>query len=109
MSTTYKTLSQNALAATTSTDCYTAPALTQTVVSSIVFCNRGNTPTTFRLSIGVAGAALNVMQYLAFDVVIPANKPYIFTIGITLGAGDIIRAYAGNGNLSVSIFGQENA
>jgi len=104
---TLKVLGQSAPGATTSTDLYTVPASTQALISSIVVCNRGSTATTFRLSSAVAGAVLEDKQYFAYDVPIPGNDVYIATIGITLGAADKVRVYAGNANLSFSAFGTE--
>lgn len=109
MATTYKNLGQSAPAATTPTDLYTVPALTQAVASSFIVCNRGNTATTFRLSRSVGGGATANKDYLYYDVTIPANDTFIATIGLTLGAADKVRVYAGNGNLSFSLDGMEVA
>ena len=106
---TLKILGQTALAATTLTDIYTVPAATQTTISTGLVCNRGSTETTFRVSIALAGAADNNKQYLYYDVPIPANDTFAFTLGVSLGAGDIVRAYAGNTNITVNIFGVEIA
>ena len=104
---TRKVLGQSALSATTSTDVYTVPALTQAVVSSISVCNQAATDTSFRLSVAVAGLALTGKQYIYYDVVLPANDTFITTIGITLGAADVVRAYAGNASCSVNVYGVE--
>lgn len=109
MADTLKVLGQAALSATTLTDVYTVPALTQATVSSVTVCNQGNTSTTFRISIAVAGAADNAKQYTHYDVSIPANDTFIATVGFTLGAADVVRFYAGNGNLSAGVFGVQVA
>ena len=107
MTDTVKTLGQLNPAATTLTTLYTVPAATSTVIASLIVCNSGNTPTTFRVSIAVAAAADNIKQYIYYDVVINPNDTFIATIGVTLATTDLIRAYAGNANLSFSVFGVE--
>ncbi len=102
-----RSLGQVALTATTSTDVYVVGAGTITVVSTIAVCNRGNTATTFRLSHAVAGAALATKQYFAYDVAIAANQTVAFTLGICMSATDVLRAFAGNGNLTVQAWGEE--
>jgi hypothetical protein len=98
-------VAQAALAATTLTDVYTVPAATIATLSSVVFCNRGGTTTTVRLSIAAAGAADAPKQYLYYDLPLPANDSFIATIGLTLATTDVLRAYAGNGNVSINAFG----
>lgn len=107
MASTPKVLGQSAPSATTLTDLYTVPAATNTVISTVICCNRGNTDTTFRISVAPAGAADATPQYLYYDETVPANDSFGITIGITLAATDKIRVYAGNGNLSFSAFGSE--
>jgi hypothetical protein len=86
---------------------YTVPASTQAVVSSIVCCNIASTDD--KLSIGVIGvgdtiAAKNVIYY---QLPLTGYNTFVCTIGITLGAGDMIAVYSLNGNISFSVFGQE--
>lgn len=95
------------MAATTEADVYTVPAATQAVVSSIVVCNRSAVATTFRVYVAVAGIATADKQYLYYDVPIPGNDTFIATVGVTLGAGDVVRAYAGAATVSVGLFGVE--
>jgi hypothetical protein len=80
-------------------------SLDATVISSIIVCNRGNTNTTFRISVAIAGESNDSKQYLYYDHPINGNTTFIATIGITLNETDVIRVYAGNGNLSFSVFG----
>lgn len=108
MAQTLKVLGQAAPSTTTEADLYVVPALTSVAVSSIVVCNRG-TATSFRIYIAVAGAATANKMYLYYDVPIAANDTFIATIGITLGAADVVRVYAGSADLSFNIFGAENA
>ena len=104
---TYKVLGQSAPAATTETDLYTVPASTQAICSSIVVCNRGSSSITFRISVSVGGGATANKDYNYYDVPVAGNDTFIATIGITLGAGDKVRVYAGNTNLSFNLYGQE--
>lgn len=106
MADTIKVLAQSALSATTLTDVYTVPGATTTVVSSVTICNRG-TATTFRLSVAIAGGADANAQYLYYDLAIPANDTFALTLGVSLGAADVLRAYAGSANVSVNVFGVE--
>lgn len=87
------------------TTAYTAP--NQAVVSSLSICNQSATPTTFRVSIAVAGAADDPKQYLYYDVPLSGNATFIATIGVTLGATDVIRVQSGGGVLSFNFFGSE--
>ncbi len=102
-----KVLAQTIPNATTSTDHYTVPAATSTVISSIVVTNQSATATTFRISVAVAGAVLATKQYLYYDVAIGGNDTFIFTGGITLAATDVIRVYATLATLSFNTFGIE--
>lgn len=106
---TRKVLGQTALGATSLTDIYTVPAATQAVVSTITVCNRGITEATFRVSVAVAGAADDPEQYVYYDVPVDGNDTFAGTLGIALGATDVVRAYASNANLTVNIFGVQIA
>lgn len=107
MTDTLKILGQAALAATTETSVYTVPASTQAIVSSLVVCNRGGTSTTFRLSLDQGGSGTLNKDYLYYDTTIPANDTFVATIGIGLSSTDVVKAYAGNANLSVTVLGVE--
>ena len=107
MANTYKTLGQSAPSAATLTTAYTVPSATQTIVSTIVVCNRSGTATSFRIAIRPDGAAISNEHYLAYDVEILGNEVYTFTIGATLDADDVISVYATLATLSFNVFGQE--
>jgi hypothetical protein len=102
-----KVLGQLNPAATTLTTLYTVPTATSATASSIAICNEAAVAGTFRVSIAVAGAADNVKQYLYYDQALYANDTFIATIGITLGAGDVVRAYASSATMAFSLFGLE--
>jgi hypothetical protein len=107
MATSYKVLGQSAPSATTDTSLYTAPAATQTVVSTIFVCNRGTTAATFRIAIRPGGASIANQHYVAYDILISANATIPWTCGFTLAATDVITVRASNGDLSFSAFGSE--
>jgi glucose-6-phosphate dehydrogenase assembly protein OpcA len=109
MATTYKVLGQSNPAATTATTLYTVPASTSTVVSTIVVANLAATSATFRIAVRVAGAALANSQYVAYDVTVGASDSTALTLGITLGATDVITVYASTANLTFTAFGSEIA
>jgi hypothetical protein len=107
MANVYKILGQISPSATTGTDLYTVPSATSTVCSSIVVCNRGGVATTFRVSVSAAGAATDNKDYIYYDVTIAGNDTFVATVGVTLATTDVVRAYAGNANLSFQIYGTE--
>ena len=107
MATTYKVLGQSNPAATTLTTLYTVPASTQTVVSTITVANQAASAATYRIAVRVAGASLAASQYIAYDVSLPANASDTLTLGITLGATDVITVYASSATMSFAAFGSE--
>ena len=107
MATSQKVLGQASLALTTLTNVYTVPVGKSSTISSISICNRINTACSFRISVAIAGAADSVSQYLFYDSYLDGNSTYVATIGITLSAGDIVRAYSSNASTSINIFGME--
>jgi hypothetical protein len=109
MATTYKVLGQVNPSATTATTLYTAPSATQAVISSLVIANQAATAGTFRVAIRVAGATLAANQYIAYDVAIGANDTTALTLGITLGAADVVTIYASSATMSFNLFGSEIA
>lgn len=102
-----KVLAQSAPIASTLTDAYTVPALTTVTVSSISVCNPNNATTKFRVAIAVAAAADAPKQYLYYDMDLTRTNTFIATVGITLGAGDVVRVYADRVNVAFQLFGVE--
>lgn len=106
---TLKVLSQTKPLATTLTDAYTVPGATTALVSTIAVCNQSATPTSFRVSVAVAGLADTAKQYLYYDVTISGNDTFAATLGISLGAADVVRVYATLATISFSLFGIERS
>jgi hypothetical protein len=107
MPTIYKVLGQSNPAATTATTLYTVPAATQAIVSTLTVTNQTATAGTYRIAVRVAGAALAAAQYLAYDVSLPGNATDTLTLGVTLGATDVITVYASAATFSFNAFGSE--
>ena len=107
MATTYKVLGQVNPSATTATTLYTVPASTQTIVSTLTVTNQTATAGTYRISLRVAAAADNAKQYIAYDVSLPGNASDTLTLGVTLGAADVITVYASAATFSFNAFGSE--
>jgi hypothetical protein len=107
MATTYKVLGQVNPAATTATTLYTVPSATQSIVSTLTVTNQTATAGTYRISLRVAAAADNAKQYIAYDVSLPGNATDTLTLGVTLGAADVITVYASAATFSFNAFGSE--
>lgn len=108
MATAYKVLGQSNPAANTQTTLYTVPASTQCISSTIAICNQGIS-TTYRIAVSVAGAAANSRQYIAYDAPIGGRDTIFLTVGMTLGATDVVRVTANTANVSFNLFGSEIA
>lgn len=102
-----KILGQAELPAAVLTDIYTVPASTEAVGSSVVICNTSGVNRTFRLSVAIAGALDTPAQYLYYDEDLPKDTSFVATIGITLAASDVVRAFASGAGVSVNVFGVE--
>ena len=105
MADTFLVLAQSKPVSATLTAAYTVPASTTAVISSIVVCNQSAIATSFRISLAIAGAADTAAQYLYYDVSIDGNDTFVATIGITLGATDIVRVYNTLATLSFNVLG----
>jgi hypothetical protein len=106
MAATYKVLGQVNPAATTLTTLYTAPAVTQAVCSTLSVCNQG-VSTTFRVAVRPAGAAVEAKHYNVYDASVNQYDTVFLTLGVTLGAADVVSVYAGTANVSFGLFGSE--
>jgi hypothetical protein len=107
MATTYKVLGQSAQDAGVDVNLYTVPADTQAVISSIVIANRHTQSATYRIAVRPAGATIANQHYIAYDVSAAASDSITLTLGITLGATDIITVSASSDLLTFSAFGSE--
>jgi len=107
MTITYKILGQQNPTANTLTTVYTVPSATQAVISTVAVCNQANTAATFRIAVQPANAAITSKHYINYDTTLPANDTVALTLGITLGATDVISANVSTSTISVNVFGSE--
>ncbi len=108
MAETLKNLGQVATVANTLTPLYTVPGAKSAVISSLSVCNRSDSqPMRFRLAHAIAGAADDSKQYVFYDELVPPNKTFIATIGITMATTDVLRVYASHNEASFSAWGSE--
>jgi hypothetical protein len=107
MTTVYKVLGQINPPANTQTTIYTTPTGNSTVISTVTICNQDSNPATFSLAVQGSGAALQSKHYVNFNTVVPSNTTTKLTLGITMGAADILSANANTSTMSFSVFGSE--
>lgn len=107
MATTRKVLGDEAPAADTDTDLYTVPAATSTVTSTLTVCNRGATAATFRVAVRPGGAPLANQHYVYYGVQLQTGDTLASTLGMTLGATDVVTVRASTADLSFLLFGEE--
>jgi hypothetical protein len=105
MATRYQVIAQSAPSATTATTFYTVPALKEVIISTLVVANRSAGDGAFRIAVRPAGATLANEHYIAYDVAVGGGDSTTLTLGITLGASDVVTIYASNANLSFTAFG----
>jgi hypothetical protein len=107
MAVTYRVLGQSNPAATTLTTLYTVPGSTSAVCSTLCIANLAASAATYRVAVRPAGAAIVNQHYIAYDASIPANDSIFLSLGMTLGATDVVSVYASTTNLAFSLFGSE--
>jgi glucose-6-phosphate dehydrogenase assembly protein OpcA len=103
----YKILGQTNPSGNVDTTAYTVPAGNNTVISTINVCNQATTSANFRIAVRQAGASLTSSQYLVYDSEISSRDTISFTIGVTLGATDVVTVRANSSTLSFNLFGSE--
>jgi len=107
MPSSYKVLGQLHPPAATLQAIYTVPSATQAVASTLSVCNLGSTASTIRVAVQPAGASISDEHYIVYDSTINANDSLFLTIGLALGATDIVSARASTADVSFSLFGSE--
>jgi hypothetical protein len=107
MASSYKVLGQLAPSAGTLSNLYITPASTQTVVSTLTIANTGTSATQVRVAVRPAGNAIAIQHYCVYDVAINAGDVLPLTLGLTLGATDVVSVYSLSGNVSFGLFGSE--
>jgi len=113
----FSILGQLALANETETVLYTVPVaaattvggtvdvapkvvsrLTQSLVSSVIVCNRDAGEATYYVRLKASGETDNDKEYIFFDTAIPGKKTHILALALTLSAGDSLEVKAGSGD-----------
>jgi hypothetical protein len=107
MAETIKILGQSIPQGGTLSNVYAAP--NPAVLSTIMCCNQNAFEVKLRISVAVAGAVDTPSQYLYYDVPLGANDSIALTVGITMAATDVLRAYSDRGGVSFNAFGMEVA
>jgi hypothetical protein len=100
-----KVLGQVVTSGSTS-DLYTVPASTQTVVSTLTAANLTSIAGTFDVAVRVSGSTIENKHYIYKGVTLPANDTFAATFGITLATTDVVTV-ASTVSCSFNLFGQE--
>lgn len=98
-----KVLGQVKPAVNTATALVTVGSGESAVVSTITVCNLAEY-TTYRIAVRPAAATLEDKHYLAYDCGIGPNTTDTITLGIGLGAGDVVEVRT-PGSLAFGAFG----
>jgi len=106
MATFYKVLGQAIPSASTTTNIYTVPANSSTVISTLAVCNTGS-GATIRVAVRPAGTALNNNHYIIYENGITGNESQFYTLGLTLAATDVLTVYSSSGNVVFNVYGSE--
>jgi len=107
MATTPKVLGQLKPAAATASTLYTAGAGTAAMSSTITVCNLGPAYTTYRIAVRPGGAALEDKHYVAYDCGIGPNTTDTVSLGIGIGATDVVTVQSASGNVAFGLYGAE--
>jgi len=107
MATALKVLGQANPVANTVTDLYTVPSATQATVSTVTVCNTGTAIAQVRLLVAPTGAVTATQHYFVYDMPIAPNETVTFTLGITMGATDVLRCRSTLANVAFGAYGQE--
>lgn len=107
MATAYKVLGQTQPSAATLTTAYTVPAASSAVVSSVTCCNLGGYPTTVRVAVRPAGAAIENKHYVAYDMSVEPQETLTLQVGITMAATDVLSVESLSGIVAFNAFGTE--
>jgi hypothetical protein len=107
MPTAYKVLGQVEYDGTGEDTLYTVPSSTQTVVSTLLVCNKNASAGTFDARIKVNNAGDDDKQYVAFEAPVLGKDTLFITVGITLAAGDVVAVKGSTADITFQLFGSE--
>ena len=100
-------LGQSALAATTNTTVYTVPASTHAVVNVSILYRSSSSAATVRLALSSTGSP-STAEWIEWDVSVPKSAVLERT-AISLNASKNVVAYTSGSDVSVSVYGIEQA
>lgn len=103
----YKILGQSNPTPNTLVTIYTVPSGNSAIVSTITLANIGADNALYKLAVQKNGAAIESNHYIAYNTTISSFDTAILTLGLTLGAGDVLSANVSSANLSINVFGTE--
>ena len=107
MPTAYKVLGQLEPSATTLSTLYTVPSLTQAVCSTLFITNTSSSYDIVRVAVRPSGASITNSHYVYYDLTLSGKQTVISTIGLTLGATDVVSVYSSGGVSAFGLFGTE--
>ena len=81
----------------------------QTIVSSIVLCNRHSSANLYSIRVVPYEATAGVEHIIFNSVSMGSNVTDIVSLGMTLESGDSVQGFSSAANLSVSLFGIETS
>jgi len=81
----------------------------QTIVSSIVLCNRHSSANLYSIRVVPYEATAGVEHIIFNSVAMGSNVTDIVSLGMTLESGDLVQGFSSAANLSVSVFGIETS
>lgn len=100
-------LGQSALAAATNTTVYTVPASTHAVVNVSILNRSSSSAATVRLALSSTGSP-STAEWIEWDVSVPKSAVLERT-AISLNASKNVVAYTSGSDVSVSVYGIEQA
>jgi len=80
MPTIYKVLAQSAPSSTSIANVYTVPSSTNTIISTLMICNRATVNASYNIAVVPGGAAIANQHFIAFK----ANTTGVNNLGFTL-------------------------
>lgn len=103
----YKILGQENPAANTLTTIYQVPADNSAIISTVTIANLYQTNVTYKLAVQKNGQNIESNHYIAFETILLGYDTAVLTLGLTLGANDILSANVSDGNTAINVFGTE--
>ena len=105
----YKILGQSSPAANTLTTLYTVPASNAAVLSTISVCNLDTANSAlYSIAIRPSGTSIANSQYLSYRATVPSADSIMLTLGISLGATDVVSVNANTSLVAFHAYGVEN-